>query len=95
MAIVTIKAFFDCDGCGTQFGVEMDPARKAWERRQSLDSIAEDAIRGGTTLAGDSCSVQGELHLCAKCTRTADNINADDENYKPSRDEILRAVGAL
>lgn len=95
MSIVTIKAYFDCDGCGAQFGVEMDPARKAWMRRQSLDSMAEDAIRGGSTLAGDSCSVQADLHLCPKCTRVADNINSDDENYSPTREEILNAVGSL
>lgn len=95
MSIVAIKAYFDCDGCGKQFGVEMDPARKAWMRRQSLDSMAEDAIRGGSTLAGDSCSVQADLHLCPTCTSAADGINAEDENYRPTRDEILRVVGAL
>lgn len=95
MSIVTIKAYFDCDACGQQFGVEMDPARKAWMRRQSLDSMAEDAIRGGSTLDGYSCSVQAELHLCGKCTSIADAINADDENYQPTRDDILTAVGAL
>jgi hypothetical protein len=95
MSIAAIKAYFDCDGCGTQFGVELDPASKAWERGQSLDSMAEDAIRGGSTLAGDSCSLQADLHLCPKCTRTADGINPEDDGYQPTRDEILRAVGAL
>jgi len=95
MSIVTIKAFFDCDGCGKQFGVEMDPARKAWMRRQSLDSMAEDAIRGGSTLSGDSCSVQADMHLCTNCTTVADGINLGDENYQPTREEILNAVGAL
>lgn len=95
MSIVAIKAFFDCDGCGTQFGVEMDPARKAWERGQTLDSMAEDALRGGSTLNGDSCSVQAEMHLCPKCTNVADGINLGDDDYVPTRDEILRAVGAI
>lgn len=95
MSIVVIKAFFDCDGCGAHFGVELDPARKSWKRRQSLDSMAEDAIRGGSTLSGDSCSVQAELHLCPKCTNVADGINLGDDDYEPTRDEILRAVGAL
>lgn len=94
MSIVVIKAYFDCDGCGKQFGVEMDPARKAWLPDQAIGDLAEDAVRGGETLAGDSCSVQAEMHLCPDCTTTADSINLGDESYKPTRDEILSVVGA-
>lgn len=95
MSIVVIKAFFDCDGCGKQFGVEMDPARKAWLPEQPISDLAEDAVRGGSALDGDSCSVQADLHLCPKCTTIADGINLGDENYQPNRKEILTAVGAL
>lgn len=96
MSIVVIKAFFDCDGCGKQFGVEMDPACKAWLPEQPIGDLAEDAVRGGSTLDGDSCSVQADLHLCTKCTTIADGIAFDrDEDYEPTRKEILAAVGAL
>lgn len=94
MSIVVIFATFDCDGCGKQFQVEMDPARRAWERRQDVFSIAVDAIRGGTARDGGFCSVQGDLHLCGDCTKVADGIQPDDEDYQPSREEILDAVGA-
>jgi hypothetical protein len=95
MAIVTIKAYFDCDGCGKQFGVEMDPAREAWRAGLAIGDLAEDAVRGGQTLAGDSCSVQADMHLCPDCTTIADSINLADESYQPTREEILHAVGAL
>lgn len=95
MSISVIRATFECDGCGKQFRVDMDPARRAWERRQDVFSIAVDAIRGGTASDGGFCSVQAELHLCGECTEVADAIKPELEDYQPTREEILEAVGAL
>jgi hypothetical protein len=92
MSIAVIRATFNCDGCGKQFRVDVDPARRAWERRQAVFDIAEDAIRGGTAADGGFCSVQAEMHLCGECTAVADNIG--DEDHVPTRDEILEALGA-
>lgn len=94
MAIAVIRATFDCDGCGKQFRVDVDPARRAWERRQDVFSIAVDAIRGGTTSDGGFCSVQADMHLCGECTNAADGIQPDRDDYQPSRHEILEAIGA-
>ena len=92
MALSVIRATFRCDGCDCQFRVDIDPVRRAWERRQDMFSIAVDAIRGGVTDDGGFCSVQHDMHLCDKCTQVADAINADDENYTPSREEIVEAL---
>lgn len=93
MSISVIRASIECDACGSQFRVDVDPATKT--AGADIFFYAEDAIRGGSTSDGDSCSVQADLQLCSSCTTAADGINLGDENYKPTRDEILRAVGAL
>mgnify|MGYP003520882636 FL=1 len=80
--IVEIEAKFSCDDCGTEFIVTIDPAYvppKEW----SVFSIAEDAVRLGTTYRdgrdgdrslADSGSVDGDgRHYCAKCTRKRDD----------------------
>ena len=92
MSISVIRATVVCDGCGKQFRVDLDPARKAWERRQSIHSFALDAIRGGTSADGEFCSLQDGLELCETCTSVADGIRPDDENYSPSADEIHAAL---
>jgi len=92
MSISVIRATFDCDGCGKQFRVDIDPAIRAWERRQDMMSIAVDAIRGGTTSDGGWCSVQADMHLCGPCTKVADAIRPDDDDYAPSADEIREAL---
>lgn len=92
MSIAVIRATFDCDGCGKQFRVDIEPSRRAWKRRQDMMSIAEDAIRGGTTSDGEWCSVQADMHLCGKCTEVTDGIKPDDEDYQPTADEIREAL---
>lgn len=90
MSIMLIKATVNCDGCGKQFHTEMDNAAKfpdGW----SLFELATDYVRGGGCSEGGICSVQHDMHLCPRCTRIADHIGAVD--YKPSRAEIVDAIG--
>lgn len=83
MSIELIKALFNCDGCGCQFSVLIDNAQKVpdgWD----LYDIAVDAVRGSIgyqdrTQKQGSSSVQDDKHLCAKCTRAADD-NAEGES---------------
>lgn len=92
-----MRACWECDGCGKDFVVEVDPGRsppKEWD----LIEIAKDAVRGGeivppkgARLIQGSSSVQRALVLCGDCTRIADAIG--DENYKPTQQEILDATG--
>ena len=73
-----IEATFDCDECGTQFIIKLDPAFEP-EAGDSLFSIAEDAIRKsnlGTYRDGfDNASggaVIDERHYCQRCVLDAD-----------------------
>ena len=89
MSILLIKATVDCDGCGKQFHTELhnsDELPTGW----TLFELAEDYVRGGTCCEGGMCSVQQEMHLCPHCTTIADNIG--DEDYKPTRQEIVDAI---
>ena len=93
MAITSIKAHFECDGCGDRFWLTLDPADATKEVLPSIADIAEDTLRGGNPLNGECGSVQHDLHLCRKCTSKADAIG--DEDHQPTRQEILEATGAL
>lgn len=93
MSIKHIKAVFECDGCGKEFFVGLDCAEKTRPSLPSLADLAEDTLRGGNPITGECGSVQVDLHLCCSCTRKADAIG--DEDHEPTRDEILRATGAL
>ena len=93
MSIMHIKAHFECDGCGKEFFVGMDAADETCPSLPSLVDLAEDTLRGGNPITGECGSVQHDLHLCGACTRKADDIGDDD--YTPTRDEILRATGAI
>jgi hypothetical protein len=92
VSIALIRATFDCDGCGKQFRVDVDPARRAWKRRQAMMELAEDAVRGGYTSDGETCSVQADMHLCEACTDVADGIRPDDDDYEPTAAEISAAL---
>ncbi len=79
MGVVSIQSTVSCDGCGTHFKVDHDPAYKppaGW----SLFDVAEDAVRGGYVLGSSlfdgSCSVQNGSMLCIPCTRAADRAAA-------------------
>lgn len=93
MALIDIKANFECDGCGKRFWLTVDAAEETRPALPSIADIAEDTLRGGNPADGECGSVQHDLHLCRTCTRTADNIG--DEDYQPTRREILEATGAL
>jgi hypothetical protein len=76
MSVEAIKAKIECDNCGSQFEVRLDPARNlpsGW----SIFDFAEDAVRGGyvvgKSIFDGSCSVQNDQMLCITCTRAADN----------------------
>lgn len=93
MSILSIKATFECDGCGLSFFVGMDPARATCAELPSVADLAEDELRGGNPITGECGSVQCDLHLCHACTAIADGIG--EEDHSPSREEILEATGAL
>lgn len=90
MNVVKLTARVECDGCGKHFDAPMDTGRAipvGWD----LPALIEDAVRGGCGELSGSTSVQHDLALCVDCTRKADAIGDDDE-YQPTRDEILRAT---
>lgn len=94
-----IRASWQCDGCGTDFTVEID---SAWKPPADWDTtkMAEDAVRHGEVLPAKgqhlyphSSSVQHDLVLCGRCTDIADNIT--DEDTQPSRAQIIEALGLV
>lgn len=85
MSIRCVTAKMECDACGTTFEVRLDPADKA------PDSIADAVDEEIRTLF--EFSIQHDMHLCDSCTKKADAIG--DEDYQPTREEILQAVGAI
>jgi hypothetical protein len=87
MSLVCIKATFECDGCGTQFKVDMDAAHmrpKGW----CLMDEAVDCLRGCV-----ANTVVHDLHLCAECHDIAAKIGPEDEGYAP-KDQIVRALAS-
>ncbi len=70
--IIDIIATFSCDRCGREFGVEIDPASPCRDG-MTVFEIAEDHICAGKSINEDyCCSMQGDNHLCGKCTEEAD-----------------------
>lgn len=71
-----IRASFECDECGAQFSVEMDPAHKVPEGWSTFDD-AVDAVRGSIDYRGPltSAGVRGcsavieDKHICGECER--------------------------
>lgn len=91
MSIVCVRATFECDGCGTQFKVEMDPASmrpKGW----TLMDEAEDCLRGGLGAEGGMPGLVHDLHLCHDCDRIAALVGPDGGGYAPKEqiEEALR-----
>lgn len=87
MRVEWIKASVQCDACGRHFVQRVDPGRLIPEGWDLMDVI-RDEIRGGALSACPS--VQVGMVLCATCTTKADAIG--DEDYQPTREEILRAT---
>jgi hypothetical protein len=83
MSLRSITAKFECDGCGKEIVVRMDPATENipngmdWAESELKDNLSE--------------TVQEGMHLCGTCTRIADNIHEDVEK-QPTRDEIEAAI---
>lgn len=97
MTVKSIEAVIRCDNCGTEFRMDVDPARNV-PFKWSMWDVAVDAIRGGhlagmvglSSLLVGSPSVQADLHLCVKCTRIVDN--AYPEDHLPTDDEVRNAL---
>jgi len=98
VSVLNVKARIQCDGCGTNFIVELDPEKmrpKGW----SLSDEAVDAVRGGTyevprggCHVSGQCSVQGELQLCAGCTKIVDEHTPESPTKEQIRDALDRHV---
>lgn len=90
MSVSVIRATIDCDGCGKQFRVEMDPAWRSSENILTLWDHAEDAVRGGLVIdQPGSCSVQDDLMLCPVCTSEADAL-CDKCKKRPWTREVTK-----
>ena len=83
MSLQSIIAKFQCDVCGNEFKVVMDPAEPA---KGCLADMADEEVRSMFDL-----SIQRDMHLCSPCTRKADAIG--DEDYEPTVEEIREACG--
>lgn len=93
MKLIEVRATFECDGCGRQFSVEVDPAASApqgWD----MMNVAIDAVRGSvgykSRIGSGPSSVQNDKCLCGDCTRKEDTktpepepdyIDPDEEHY--------------
>ena len=83
MSVIQIRATIECEGCGTEFSVEIDTASNlpdGWD----LCDLAKDAVRGSVgyehRLKSSGCSsVQDDKMLCGSCTDLA------DKNYQQAR----------
>ena len=82
MSLQSIIAKFQCDVCGADFKVVMDPAQEI--NGATLMDAAEEEVRSFFDL-----SIQQDMHLCSTCTRKADAIG--DEDYEPTVEEIKEA----
>lgn len=87
MSVIKIRAHIECDECGAQFSVGMDPSDKP-VKDWCLWDMAEDAVRGSVQYEdkiwqyGLVSSVQDGKMLCKDCTEKADA--RPDENAKGS-----------
>jgi hypothetical protein len=91
VSIVCIRATFECDGCGTQFKVEMDPATmrpKGW----SLAEEAEDYLRGGIGADGGMPAMVHDMHLCHDCAGVAARVGPDEQEGYAPKEQILEAL---
>jgi hypothetical protein len=67
--LLSIRATFECGGCGKQFSVFINPAHLVPEGWSAYDE-AVDAVRGGRLVDGPSggSAVVGGYLLCEQCT---------------------------
>lgn len=78
MSIRAIHAIFECDGCGCEFGCDIDTAASR-PLRWSMIDIANNALRAGSgwvrhqkKVTVGSVSYQRGKHLCPACTTAED-----------------------
>lgn len=83
MSVIKIRAFIQCDECGAQFSVGMDPFYIP-PAKWSLRDVAELSVRGSVNYEdklwqyGLVSSVQDGKMLCKDCTEKADGKSDDD-----------------
>lgn len=87
--IESVKANVQCEGCGNYFKVSLDPGRD-WPAGWDIPDMIQETLQNGGIL--QSPSYQADMALCIGCTNAADAIGDDD--YLPTREEILRATAA-
>lgn len=69
MSIKQIVATFECDSCGVEIAVDLDPSYVP-PIKWCLMDYAEDLLGGSFD---DASAVDG-IHLCSKCTKEADDL---------------------
>lgn len=100
MAVINIKATIECEGCGKQFRIELDPASEPTNHHYpSWFDMVRGHLHGGSIcegLKGESIigfsSVQSDVILCPPCTALVDDVVIEDRDA--TEDEIRRAVDA-
>jgi hypothetical protein len=91
VSIICVRATFECDGCGGQFRIEMDPASmrpKGW----SLTEEAEDFLRGMCGADGGMPAMVHDMHLCDDCAGVAASCGPDDQEGYSSKEVIQEAL---
>lgn len=76
-----IRATWQCEGCGKDFSVSIEPARTTCPEVPSMWDMALDAVRGGIGYQGPNpgglCCIYKEKVLCASCED--EFVDADEE----------------
>lgn len=104
MPLQSIRAKFECDGCGRVMVLDLDAADKMppdW----TLFDLVEDTVRGGVGYRGFDdekraghaldtglTSVQHGKCLCPNCTRKCDDMVPDEEDRSATAAEVETAL---
>lgn len=91
MALVSVRARFECDGCGRAMEVPIDPAMALHTGHFDVSMVAISAVRTGTcqhvggsrreSSHGHSCSEYFGNVLCGECTTIADAMYPEPETW--------------
>jgi hypothetical protein len=92
MGLRRVEALIDCDGCGTEFSVELDHAEVRTDSSiyDVVVDAVEDGMQRGTIGPKGLTSYHCDMMLCPVCTNIVDQIG--NENYSPTREEIENAL---
>ena len=88
-----VKANVECEGCGKGFEVFLDPGDLS--PGEDLHDLAREAVVNGnkSAEAGDGfTSVQGNLALCRKCSKTVDDFETEND-MEPTQEQVRQALG--